>query len=135
MAQIKVPIVVTVIGEGGSGGALAIGVGDRVLIMEHSIYSVISPESCSAILWKDQDHVKEAAEALKLTAPNLLKFGVVDEIIPEPPGGNHQDWDEAASQLKIFLTKNLSKLQEMEVNDLLEQRYQRFRRIGEFLEE
>lgn len=135
MAQLQVPIVVTVIGEGGSGGALAIGVGDRVLMMEHSIYSVISPESCSAILWKDQDHVKEAAEALKLTAPNLLKFGVVDEIIPEPPGGNHQDWDAAAAQLKTFLSKNLSLLKELDVHDLLEQRYQRFRRIGEFLEE
>ena len=135
MAQVQVPIVVTVIGEGGSGGALAIGVGDRVLMMEHSIYSVISPESCSAILWKDQEHVKEAAEALKLTAPNLLKFGVVDEIIPEPPGGNHQDWDGAAAQLKIFLLKNLSFLRKLDVPELLEQRYQRFRRIGEFLEE
>jgi len=135
MAQIKVPIVATVIGEGGSGGALAIGVGDRVLMMEHSVYSVISPESCSAILWKDQDHVKEAAEALKLTAPNLLKFGVIDEIIPEPPGGNHQDWDEAAVQLKSSLIKNLACLRELTLEDLLEQRYQRFRKIGEFNEE
>ena len=134
MAQVKVPIVVTIIGEGGSGGALAIGVGDRVLMMEHSIYSVISPESCSAILWKDQDHVKEAAEALKLTAPNLLKFGVIDEIIPEPPGGNHQDWDEAAAQLKRYLVKHLSILRDLNLQDLLEQRYQRFRKIGEFLE-
>ena len=135
MVQVKVPIVVTVIGEGGSGGALAIGVGDRVLMMEHSIYSVISPESCSAILWKDQDHVKEAAEALKLTAPNLLKFGVIDEIIPEPPGGNHLDWDEAAAHLKSYLVKNLSQLRKLGLEDLLEQRYQRFRRIGEFHEE
>ena len=135
MAQVKVPIVVTIIGEGGSGGALAIGVGDRVLMMEHSIYSVISPESCSAILWKDQDHVKEAAEALKLTAPNLLRFGVIDEIIPEPPGGNHQDWDEAATQLKRYLLKHLSILRDLDLQDLLEQRYQRFRKIGEFLEE
>jgi len=135
MSQVKVPIVVTIIGEGGSGGALAIGVGDRVLMMEHSIYSVISPESCSAILWKDQDHVKEAAEALKLTAPNLLRFGVIDEIIPEPPGGNHQDWDEAAAQLKSYLVKNLSQLRKLDLEDLLEQRYQRFRRIGEFHEE
>ncbi len=135
MAQIKVPIVATVIGEGGSGGALAVGVADRVLMMEHSIYSVISPESCSAILWKDQDHVKEAAEALKLTAPNLLKFGVIDEIIPEPPGGNHQDWDEAAVQLKSSLVKNLASLRGLTLEDLLEQRYQRFRKIGEFNEE
>ncbi len=135
IAQVKVPIVVTVIGEGGSGGALAIGIGDRVLMMEHSIYSVISPESCSAILWKDQDHVKEAADALKLTAPHLLKFGVIDEIIPEPPGGNHQDWDKAADQLKIFLVRNLSALRELGIEDLLEQRYLRFRKIGELLEE
>lgn len=135
MAQIKVPIVVTVIGEGGSGGALAIGVGDRVLMMENSIYSVISPESCSAILWKDQDHVKEAADALKLTAPNLLKFGVIDEIIPEPPGGNHEDWDYAAQQLKSFLLKHLSALRTLDPEELLEQRYNRFRKIGEIFEE
>ena len=135
IAQVKVPIVVTVIGEGGSGGALAIGIGDRVLMMEHSIYSVISPESCSAILWKDQDHVKEAAEALKLTAPHLLKFGVIDEIIPEPPGGNPQDWDKAADQLKIFLVRYLSVLRKLGIEDLLEKRYQRFRKIGELLEE
>ena len=135
MAQVKVPIIAAVIGEGGSGGALAIGVGDRVLMMEHSIYSVISPESCSAILWKDQDHVKEAADALKLTAPHLLRFGVIDEIIPEPPGGNHHDWDKAAAQLKSSLVRNLSELKEMTTEDLIEQRYQRFRKIGEFIEE
>ena len=135
MARVKVPIVAVVIGEGGSGGALAIGVGDRVLMMEHSVYSVISPESCSAILWKDQDHVKEAADALKLTAPNLLRFGVIDEIIPEPPGGNHHDWDQAASLLQSYLLKHLAELKAMNVTDLLENRYQRFRKIGEFLEE
>lgn len=135
MAEIKVPILVTVIGEGGSGGALAIGVGDRVMMMEHSIYSVISPESCSAILWKDQDHVKEAADALQLTAPSLLKFGVIDGIIPEPTGGNHQDWDRAALNLKECLTSNLEKLEALEKDQLLENRYNRFRRIGELLEE
>jgi len=135
MAQVRVPIIATVIGEGGSGGALAIGVGDRVMMMEHSVYSVISPESCSAILWKDQDHVKEAAEALKLTAPHLLQFGVIDEIIPEPPGGNHLDWESAAGNLKTSLIRNLSRLREMDPGELLEERYQRFRRIGAFLEE
>jgi len=135
MAGIEVPILVTVIGEGGSGGALAIGVGDRVMMMEHSIYSVISPESCSAILWKDQDHVKEAADALQLTAPSLLKFGVIDEIIPEPSEGNHQDWDSAAANLKKSLLGNLEELKGLEKTQLLENRYNRFRRIGELLDE
>jgi acetyl-CoA carboxylase carboxyl transferase subunit alpha len=131
MAQLKVPIIVTVLGEGGSGGALAIGVGNRVLMLEHAIYSVISPESCSAILWKDQDHAREASEALKLTSQYLHRFKVVDEIIPEPPGGAHEDWDRAAELLKEALVKNLSALSSLSPQDLVSQRYERFRHIGE----
>jgi len=132
MATIRVPILVTVLGEGGSGGALAIGVGDRVLMLEHAIYSVISPESCSAILWKDQEHAKEAADALKLTATHLSRFNVIDEIVPEPPGGAHGDWDGAAALLKDRLAANLEELARMSADDLLAHRYERFRRIGAY---
>jgi len=132
MAQIRVPIIVTVLGEGGSGGALAIGVGDRVLMLQHAIYSVISPESCSAILWKDQDHAKEAAENLRLTAKHLLKFKVIDEIVPEPAGGAHKDWDRAAELLKAALIRNLESLGDMDGDELLTHRYERFRVLGEF---
>lgn len=132
MAQIRVPIIVTVLGEGGSGGALAIGVGDRVLMLEHSIYSVISPESCSAILWKDQDHAKEAAENLRLTADHLLRFKVIDEIVPEPAGGAHEDWDRAAELLKESLVRNLEELSDVDEEELLSRRYKRFRILGEF---
>ncbi len=135
MSHLRVPILVAVLGEGGSGGALAIGVGNRVLMLEHAIYSVISPESCSAILWKDQDHAKEAAEALKLTAEHLLRFGVVDEIVPEPGEGAHTDWDEAARLLKEALIRNLVELRGLRASDLQEQRYLRFRRIGEVFED
>jgi len=113
MAQIRVPIIVTVLGEGGSGGALAIGVGDRVLMLRHAIYSVISPESCSAILWKDQDHAKEAAENLRLTADHLLRFKVIDEIVSEPAGGAHKNWDRAAELLKSALVRNLEDLSDI----------------------
>lgn len=130
MAQIRVPIVVAVLGEGGSGGALAIGVGNRVLMLEHAIYSVISPESCSAILWKDQDHAKEAADALKLTSEHLFHFNVVDEVVSEPPGGAHKDWDAAASLLKEALIRNLAELNRLSAEELIQQRYERFRRIG-----
>jgi acetyl-CoA carboxylase carboxyl transferase subunit alpha len=132
MAQIRVPIIVTVLGEGGSGGALAIGVGDRVLMLEHAIYSVISPESCSAILWKDQDHAKEAAENLRLTAKHLLRFKVIDEIVPEPAGGAHEDWDRAAELLKDSLIRNLEELGDIDADELLSRRYERFRILGEF---
>ncbi len=134
MVRLRVPIVVTVLGEGGSGGALAISLGDRVLMLEHSIYSVISPESCSAILWKDQKHVQEAAEALQLTAPDLLKFKLIDEIVPEPPGGAHLNWDEAAANLKIVLLRNLKAIQDLGPNERLAARFARFRCIGDFLE-
>ena len=103
MAGLRVPIIATVLGEGGSGGALAVGLADRILMLENSIYSVISPESCSAILWKDQNHVREAARSLKLTAQDLKQFGIVDEIVAEPPGGAHNDWDQTASELSRSL--------------------------------
>ena len=134
MASLSVPIIVSVLGEGGSGGALAIGIGDRVLILENSIYSVISPESCSAILWKDQDHAKEAAELLHLTAPDLLRFGVVDEIVPEPPGGAQEDWDAAAAILKERLAHHLASLRLLKPEERRALRYQKFRRMGAFLD-
>jgi acetyl-CoA carboxylase carboxyl transferase subunit alpha len=134
MAQIRVPIIVAVLGEGGSGGALAIGVGNRVLMLEHAIYSVISPESCSAILWKDQEHAREAAAALKLTARHLHHFKVVDEIVSEPPGGAQNDWDAAADLLKAALRRQLRELSGLSADELVAARYQRFRNIGAFAE-
>ena len=134
MVRLRVPIVVTVLGEGGSGGALAISLGDRVVMLEHSIYSVISPESCSAILWKDQDHVQEAAQALRLTAQDLLKFKLIDEIVPEPPGGAHLDWDEAAAILKMALQRNLKAIRNLGPDERLAARFERFRCVGNVLE-
>ncbi len=134
MARLRVPIVVTVLGEGGSGGALAISLGDRILMLEHSIYSVISPESCSAILWKDQNHAKEAAEALRLTAKDMLSFKCLDEIVPEPSGGAHTDWDEAASLLKQALLRNLEEIRHQSAEEMLAARFQKFRLLGEYLE-
>ena len=135
MACLKTPIIVTILGEGGSGGALAIALGDRVLMLENSIYSVISPESCSAILWKDQDHVREAAESLKLTASDLQGFGIIDEILPEPQPGAHADWDQMASRLKGALLRHLDDLEGFESEELLANRYQKFRHMGQFIEE
>lgn len=129
---LPVPIVVTVIGEGGSGGALGIGVGDRILILEHSYYSVISPEGCAAILWKERSYASRAAEALKLTAADLLKAGLVDEIIPEPLGGAHKDTETMAAELKKCLVKNLQALRQYSVNALLDRRYKKFRAMGVF---
>ncbi len=134
MARLRVPIVLTVIGEGGSGGALTISMGDRILMLEHAIYSVISPESCSAILWKDQDHAKEAAKALRLTAKDLRSFKVIDEIVPEPPGGSHNDWDEAASLLKPVLLRNLEEIRHQGGEERLAARFDKFRLIGEYIE-
>ncbi len=113
MARLRVPVMVCIIGEGGSGGALGIAVGNYILMMENAIYTVISPEGCSAILWKDQEHVAAAAEALKLTAQNLLSFGFIDEIIPEPPGGAHTDYDAAAEALDAKLKPALDSLLKM----------------------
>src|SRR5213078_3388281 len=134
MMTLRVPIIAAVIGEGGSGGALGIGVADRVLILEHAYYSVISPEACSAILWRDRRHAAEAAEALKLTAQDLLKLGVVDEIVPEPDGGAHHDYDVAAANLGITLRENLARLRESPIDELLTARYQKFRALGNFAE-
>jgi acetyl-CoA carboxylase carboxyl transferase subunit alpha len=134
MMQLRVPIVAAVIGEGGSGGALGIGVADRVMILENAYYSVISPEACSAILWRDRRHAPEAAEALKLTAPDLLRLGVVDEVIAEPQGGAHRDYDLAAANLGSALRHNLTALLGEPGERLLEKRYQKFRALGNYSE-
>nr|WP_321370296.1 acetyl-CoA carboxylase carboxyltransferase subunit alpha [uncultured Desulfuromusa sp.] len=135
MAMLRVPVIVTITGEGGSGGALAIAVGNRVLMMQYSVYAVISPEGCAAILWSDGSKGNEAAEALKLTAQDVDSLGtVIDEVIPEPLGGVHQDHDLAAETLKSYLLKHLNELEEYSPEGLIEQRYQRFRAIAEFEE-
>lgn len=132
MSHLPVPIVVVVIGEGGSGGALGIGVGDRVLMQENAYYSVISPEACATILWRDRGRAEEAAEALKGSADQLLKFGIIDEIVPEPEGGSHKDAAKAAALLKSALEKNFDELAGLGVEELVEKRYQKFRAMGEF---
>ena len=132
MARLSVPIVVTVTGEGGSGGALAIAVGDRVLMLEHAIYSVISPEGCAAILWSDQGKAKEAARAMRITAPDLKELEVIDEIVPEPPGGAQTDHSRQATILDDYLMTQLEELRSLPAGDRLELRYQKFRRMGKF---
>lgn len=132
MSKLPVPILVTVTGEGGSGGALGIGVGDRVMILEYSYYSVISPEGCAAILWKNRSYADKAAEALKLTAKDLLKAGLVDEIIPEPLGGAHSDIKTMAATLKECLLRNLKEQLKVPKKKLLEKRYDKFRAMGVF---
>jgi acetyl-CoA carboxylase carboxyl transferase subunit alpha len=132
MAELEVPIVVTITGEGGSGGALALGVGDRVFILEYATYSVISPEGCAAILWKDQNRKAEAAEAMKLTAPDLLQLGVVDAIIPEPPGGAHTDALATCLRVGDVIEGALKELERLDTRDLLARRYQKFRALGAF---
>jgi acetyl-CoA carboxylase carboxyl transferase subunit alpha len=134
MAELSVPIVCTVIGEGGSGGALAIGVGDRTNMLQYSTYSVISPEGCASILWKSADKVKDAAEALGMTAPRLLELGLIDKVIREPLGGAHRNPRSMAIRLKAVLLKQLDELAAMPIPDLLEQRYQRLRRYGAYQE-
>ena len=134
MMPLRVPTIAAVIGEGGSGGALGIGVADRVLILENAYYSVISPEACSAILWRDRRHAPEAAEALKLTAQDLLRLGVVDEVVPEPEGGAHRDFDLAAAKLGSALRQNLEGLVEQPIEQLLKKRYKKFRELGNFAE-
>ncbi len=135
MANLAVPIVVVVTGEGGSGGALAIGVGNRVLMMENSYYSVISPEGCASILWKDSAKAPDAAEALKLSANDLLGLKIVDQIIPEPLGGAHKNPSEAGANLKKAILEQLYPLLNLPKNDILEGRYQRFRNYGIYIEE
>ena len=135
MISIKVPIIVTVIGEGGSGGAIGIGVGDKIIILENSYYSVISPEGCASILWRDRAKTPEAAESLKLSAFDLKSLGIVDEIVPEPMGGAHRNYEVTGCNLGKVLKAQIVKLEQMSVEDLLEKRYEKFRSIGVFLEE
>jgi len=134
MAQLKTPIICTVIGEGGSGGALAIGVGDRVLMLQYSTYSVISPEGCASILWKSAEYASQAAEALGITSNRLKELDLIDHIIPEPLGGAHRDYDAIAKSLKTVLLENLEYFQTMPMDKLLEQRYQRLMKFGNFAE-
>ena len=134
MARLKVPIVVVVIGEGASGGALGIGVGDRILMLENAWYSVISPESCSAILWRSWDYKEQAARALKLTAQDLLSYGLIDEIIPEPIGGAHTHPEAIFSATGEAIARSLSALESLSVEQLLEERLQKFDRMGAFEE-
>ncbi|MGH8117701.1 MAG: acetyl-CoA carboxylase carboxyltransferase subunit alpha, partial [Rhodanobacteraceae bacterium] len=134
MAELKVPIVCTVIGEGGSGGALAIGVGDRVNMLQYSTYSVISPEGCASILWKNAGRAKDAAEALGLTAPRLKELGLIDKVIREPTGGAHRNPRSMAIRLKAVLLNELDELQALPAATLLEQRYQRLRKYGTWQE-
>jgi acetyl-CoA carboxylase carboxyl transferase subunit alpha len=133
MSGLGVPVITTVIGEGGSGGALALGVGNRVLVLEFGYYSVITPEGCAAILWKGPENAPEAAARLRITAPNLLELGIVDSIVDEPPGGAHQDHDAAAKLLGNALFKQLSALGDLTGDELRDDRYQRFRRLGAFV--
>lgn len=130
MARLQTPILVAVLGEGGSGGALALGVGDEILMMEYAIYSVISPEGCASILWRDTARAETAAEMMKITAADLKKFGVVDRIIPEPLGGAHRDHKAAADALKVAMVESLAALRSFSVPQLLDRRYAKYRDIG-----
>jgi len=132
MSQLRTPILTVVIGEGGSGGALALGVADRILMLEHSTYSVISPEGCAAILWNDGAKASEAAELLKITAQDLFQMKVVDEVVEEPIGGAHRDPRRAAELLKEAVARNLAEIRNVPFDDLLKQRYEKVRRIGTF---
>ncbi|WP_127529821.1 acetyl-CoA carboxylase carboxyltransferase subunit alpha [Paenibacillus kobensis] len=135
MAAFGVPIVCVVIGEGGSGGALALGVGNRVLMLENAIYSAISPNGAASILWKDASRADEAAEAMKITAKDLLAFGIIEEIVPEPQGGAHRDLTEQAASIKEALVRHLKELTELTSEQLIEDRYNKFRKIGAFYED
>jgi len=132
--EIRTPILVVVIGEGGSGGALGIGIGDRVLMLENAVYSVISPEGCAAIIWKDSKQAEKAAESLKLTAQDLFRLNIIDEIIPEPPGGAHTDMMATMKSVKDCILKNLEEICSKDPDTLLKERYQKVRRIGIFEE-
>jgi len=135
MASLECPMISIVIGEGGSGGALALGVTDRILMLEYSIYSVISPEGCASILWRDPAKIGEAATQLRLTAPDLVQLGICDEIIPEAAGGAHRDPPVTASRLRAALKKHLRELAELSPAELIERRYQKFRKMGSFIEQ
>ena len=132
MARLRVPIISLVIGEGGSGGALALGVTNRILMLEHAIYSVISPEGCAAILWRTAEEREKAARALKLTSYELFQRGIADEIIPEPPGGAHSDWDEAARRVREVLSRHYTELEALDPEELVRDRQRKFEMIGEW---
>lgn len=134
MSRLKTPVICVVIGEGGSGGALGIGVGDRVAVLEHAYYSVISPEGCAGILWKSHEHAPKAASALRFTSRDLSRLGVVDDVLPEPLGGAHRDHHQMASRLKTYLSRTLTELEGMSADELIDSRYDKYRRIGVFLE-
>jgi acetyl-CoA carboxylase carboxyl transferase subunit alpha len=135
MSRLRIPVVCVVIGEGGSGGAIGIGVGDRVAILKHAYYSVISPEGCAGILWKSAEHSEKAAKALRFTSENLLQLGVVDDVLEEPLGGAHRDHHQMATRLKTYLSRTLSALEQKSTDELVAERYDKFRRIGVFLED
>ena len=134
MSRLRTPVICVVIGEGGSGGALGIGVGDRIAVLEHAYYSVISPEGCAGILWKSHTYKEQAAAALRMTSKDLLKLGLIDQVIQEPLGGAHRDHHLMASRMKLFLRTNLRELSATPCDQLVENRYQKFRRMGVFLE-
>jgi acetyl-CoA carboxylase carboxyl transferase subunit alpha len=135
MAALRTPIIAVVTGEGGSGGALALGMGNRVLMLEYAVYSVISPEGCAAILWGDAAKAPEAAEIMKITARDLLRLGVIDAVVPEAPGGAHRDWETTAANLRAALAEHLRDLRTRSPDGLVRERYEKFRRIGVFEEE
>ena len=135
MSRLKTPVICVVIGEGGSGGALGIGIGDKVAMLQHSYYSVISPEGCAGILWKSHEHAPKAAAALRFTSKDLKRLNVVDDVLEEPLGGAHRDHHQMASRLKTYLSRTLADLEEKTPEELVDSRYEKFRRIGEFLEE
>jgi acetyl-CoA carboxylase carboxyl transferase subunit alpha len=135
MSRLNTPIICVVIGEGGSGGALGIGVGDRVAVLQHAYYSVISPEGCAGILWKSHEYAEQAAQALRFTAEDLRRFGVIDDVIEEPLGGAHRDPHQMAARLKMYLVKTLRDLKSKSHDILLDERYSKFRQMGVFLEE
>ncbi len=135
MSRLETPVICVVIGEGGSGGALGIGVGDRVAVLKNAYYSVISPEGCAGILWKGAEHAEKAAQALKFTSENLLRFGIVDEVVDEPLGGAHRDHHSMAAKMKAFIKRNLKELSKQPIDELLANRYDRFRKIGVFEEQ
>ncbi len=135
MSSLECPMISVVVGEGGSGGALALGVTDRILMFEYSIYSVISPEGCASILWRDPSKIGEAATQLKLTAPDLMRLGICDEIIPEAPGGAHRNTAVTAAKLRSVLKQHLKELVDLPTSELVERRYQKFRKMGAFVEQ
>lgn len=134
MSRLRTPVVCVVIGEGGSGGALGIGVGDRVAVLEHAYYSVISPEGCAGILWKSGEYAEQAASALRITSRHLSELGVIDDVIEEPVGGAHRDHRQMGARMKMYLSKTLQSLVDIPLDELVSQRYEKFRQMGVFLE-